>query len=67
MLAVFMQELPHRIGDYAVLVNAGMTPFQVSFRFSLQNSVILVYQGNTLQLAVNCNCVYWLSNGSSFT
>ena len=29
MLAVFMQELPHRIGDYAVLVNAGMTPFQV--------------------------------------
>ena len=30
MLAVFMQELPHRIGDYAVLVNAGMTPFQVN-------------------------------------
>lgn len=30
MLAVFMQELPHRIGDYAVLVNAGMTPFQAT-------------------------------------
>ena len=30
MTAVFLQELPHRIGDYAVLVNAGMTPFQAT-------------------------------------
>ena len=30
MIAVYLQELPHRIGDYAVFVNAGMTPFQVS-------------------------------------
>ena len=44
MLAVFMQELPHRIGDYAVLVNAGMTPFQVSIIFLL---FIKVNQGNT--------------------
>ena len=29
MIAVYLQELPHRIGDYAVFVNAGMTPFQV--------------------------------------
>ena len=30
MIAVYLQELPHRIGDYAVFVNAGMTPFQVN-------------------------------------
>ena len=30
MTVVFLQELPHRIGDYAVLVNTGMTPFQAT-------------------------------------
>ena len=35
MIAVYLQELPHRIGDYAVFVNAGMTPFQVSKNRSL--------------------------------
>ena len=35
MIAVYLQELPHRIGDYAVFVNAGMTPFQVRKNRSL--------------------------------
>ena len=52
MLAVFMQELPHRIGDYAVLVNAGMTPFQVTIIFLL---FIKINQGNTFQLYINRN------------
>ena len=57
MLAVFMQELPHRIGDYAVLVNAGMTPFQVITNFLL---FIKVNQGNTFQFYINRNGIPWL-------
>ena len=53
MLAVFMQELPHRIGDYAVLVNAGMTPFQVSLTFFC--IFIKVNKGNTFQFYINRN------------
>ena len=44
MLAVFMQELPHRIGDYAVLVNAGMTPFQVDLYYLFHlNRIIVIF------------------------
>ena len=38
MIAVYLQELPHRIGDYAVFVNAGMTPFQVTSDFDYPES-----------------------------
>ena len=58
MLAVFMQELPHRIGDYAVLVNAGMTPFQVTIIFFLL--FIKVNQGNPFQFYINRNGIPWL-------
>ena len=54
MLAVFMQELPHRIGDYAVLVNAGMTPFQVTIIF-ITKKLSKFNKGNTFQFYINRN------------
>ena len=66
MLAVFMQELPHRIGDYAVLVNAGMTPFQVRVLFVTQYLIVCLSIGDSVQSLVNGNGVLGLFDGATF-
>jgi ZIP Zinc transporter len=35
-LSTMLHELPHEIGDYAVLVQSGLTPWQVRFHSWLQ-------------------------------
>ena len=73
---MYLQELPHRIGDYAVFVNAGMTPFQVSEPriariWNILNSGTLIELycviGDNLQYNFNFNCLSWMFDGLTFT